>query len=73
MKRAGFDISTFVAFSRLDTKQFDENECVKKWQSFEKYEPDSRPMLFYLKKKGLSSEEEMTLETEAEIKQHQKI
>ena len=67
MKHAGFDISTFIAFSRLDTKRFNENDCVKKWHSFEKYEPDSRPMSFYLKKKGLSSEEEMTLDTLAEI------
>ena len=53
MQRAGFDVSTFIAFSKLDAQRFNETECIKKYDSFDKYEPDSKPMSFYLKKKGI--------------------
>ena len=53
MKRAGFNLSTFIAFSNLDSKRFNEEACIKKWNSFDKYEPDYGPMKYYMKKKGL--------------------
>ena len=29
MRRAGFDVSTFIAFSKLDAQRFKETECIK--------------------------------------------
>ena len=51
--RRGFDVSTFIAFSKLDAQRFNETECIKKYDSFDKYEPNSKPMSFYLKKKWI--------------------
>ena len=51
MRRTGFSLSTFIAFSKLDTKRFDEESCTKKWETFAKYEPDCSPMNFYMRKK----------------------
>ena len=53
MKHAGFNVSIFIGFSKLDSKRFNEQECAKKWNSFDKYEPDTASMKYYMKEKGL--------------------
>ena len=52
MRRAEFNVSTFIEFSKLNSASFNEQVCRKKWDSFTDYELDSKLMNFYLKKKG---------------------
>ena len=40
MQHAGCNVSTVIAFLKLDLTKFNEEVCVKKWIIFEKYDSD---------------------------------
>ena len=61
MSRAGFDVSSFIAFSKLHEEKFNENQCIAKWKSFDKYEKDSRPIMEYLCKHGIFLKDTQTI------------
>ena len=66
MKHAELNISTFVEFSKLDKKRFNEAQYINKWKSFEKYDADASSIQYYLIKKEFSTQKYTALESISE-------
>ena len=51
-QKAQLSLETFLLFSQLLPNEYNEEKCIKKWESF-KYDHDASDMIYFLKKHGI--------------------
>ena len=58
---SGFNVQTFIEFSKLSLK-LNENECLRKWNSFQTYEKKMNPIIIFMHKHGVTVDHKSKLD-----------